>query len=468
MLIDKLPHAALKTFGQKEMDSIFSKGDILEGNVLKTLGENQALVRFRGVDLTAVTQSRLTEGQKITGKVESVTPQFTVSLVSAKTPSEPKTTGLLRILLPSKAPMGETLARALEAVRGEPPAIAGQPDKAPTSEALARALGAVRGGPPATASQPGDVLKNLAGDLEKIMSANIEKMAPQDVRQALKNSGVYLESLLGKAAEGLVSGQELKAGLAVDLKANLAKALNIIEGKIANLVANLKTLPELPTTTTLPQATGKPLPGDTAPVLAQPQPAPKQSADVAALRPPVAAMPDDREAALKELSRLHDTAKSLRSALSNIELTQLLNSAGKKAGATGEGVLMYQIPYMQNGAPETAKVYIKPEEDGEAASGERKKGGKKSLVFMLNMTKLGPVRVDVNVAAGAAHGIIYVENDKVAAHARESLAELTGALEPAGYRADFVVKTADRKFLKEELETTTAPVTSNGLVNIRA
>jgi hypothetical protein len=447
MLIDKLPQsvlsAALKDFGQKEMDALFAKGDIVEGSVLKTLGDNQALVRFRGVDLMAVTQSRLAEGQKITGKVESVNPQFTVSLSSGKTPGEPKTTGLLRLLLPSKAPMGETLARALEAVRGEPAS---------------------------TASQPGDVLKNLAGDLEKIMSANLEKMAPQDVRQALKNSGVYLESLLGKAAEGLVTRQELKAGLAVDLKANLAKALNIIEGKIADLVANLKTLPELPTTTTLPQSTGKPMPGE-APVPAQQQPFVKQSTEVAqtALAPKssVNTAPGDGDAALKELSRLHDTAKSLRSALSNIELTQILNSAGKKAGATGEGVLMYQIPYMQNSAPATAKVYLKPEEDGEGG-GEKKKGGKKSLVFMLNMTKLGPVRVDVNVRSGAAHGIIYVENEKVAAHARESLAELKAALEPAGYRADFVVKTADRKFLKEELETTGSAVTSNGLVNIKA
>jgi hypothetical protein len=445
MLIDKFPQAVLsaglKAFGQKEMDAIFSKGDILEGSVLKTLGDNQAIVRFRGVDLTAVTQSRLTEGQKIVGKVESVTPQFTVSLIAGKTASEARTTGLLRLLLPSKAPMGEALARALEAVRGEPATSAGQ---------------------------PGDVLKNLAGDLEKIMSANLAKMAPQDVRQALKNSGVFLESLLGKAAEGLVTRQELKAWLAVDLKANLAKALNIIEGKIADLVANLETLPE---TTTLPQATANPAPGDAA-LPTPPQLASKLSTDVAqtalAPKPPGGAAPDEGSAALQELSRLHDTAKGLRSALSNIELTQLLNAAGKKAGATGEGVLMYQIPYMQNGAPETAKVYLKPEEDGEGGGSGKKKGGKKSLVFMLNMTRLGPVRVDVKVSPGYAQGFIYVENEKVAAHARDSLAELAGALEPAGYKADFVVKTADRKFLKEELETTTSPVTSNGLVNIRA
>jgi hypothetical protein len=449
MFIDKLPQAflssAVKTLGQKEMEAIFSKGDIVEGNVLKTLGDNQALVRFRGVDLMAVTQARLTEGQKIVGKVESVNPQFTISLVPGRTASEAKTAGLLRLLLPSKAPMGETLARALEAVRGEPGATAGQPV---------------------------DVLKNLASDLEKLMSANLEKFAPQDVRQALKNSGVYLESLLGKAAEGLVTGQELKAGLAGDLKANLSKALNIIEGKIADLVANLKTLPEPPTTATLTQAVAKPASNGTAPGSASPQSAPKQSADAAQTapspKPAVGSAPNEGDAALKELSRLHDTAKSLRSALSNIELTQLLNSAGKKAGNASEGVLMYQIPYMQNGSPETAKVYLRPEEDGDGNSGEGKKGGPKSLVFMLNMTRLGAVRVDVTVGAGHARGFIYVENDDVAAHASESLAELVSALEPAGYRADFVVKIADRKFLKEELETTASPVTSNGLVNIRA
>ncbi|MBF0633725.1 MAG: hypothetical protein HQK85_03615 [Nitrospinae bacterium] len=437
MFIDKLPQAflssALKNLEQKDMEAIFSKGDIVEGSVLKTLGEKQALVRFRGVDLMAMTQTRLTEGQKIVGKVESVNPQFTISLIPGRTASEAKTAGLLRLLLPSKAPMGETLARALEAVRGEPGATAGQ---------------------------AGDVLKSLAGDLEKLMSANLEKMVPQDVRQSLKNSGVYLESLLGKAAEGLVTGQELKAGLAGDLKANISKALSIIEGKIADIVANLKTTSEPAATSTATQPQGNPTSKETAtPPASQPQSAPKQ--------PPTGAMANEGDGVYKELSRLHDTAKSLRSALSNIELTQLLNSAGKKAGATGEGVMMYQIPYMQNGSPETARVYIKPDDDGEGNSGEGKKGRAKSLVFMLNMTNLGAVRVDVAVGDGHARGFIYVENDDVAAHARESLKELVNALEPAGYRADFVVKTAERKFLVEELETASSPAPS-GLVNIRA
>ena len=436
MFIDKLPQAflssALKTLGQKDMEAIFSKGDIVEGNVLKTLGENQALVRFRGVDLMAMTQTRLAEGQKIVGKVESVNPQFTISLIPGRTANEAKTSGLLRLLLPSKAPMGETLARALEAVRGEPGATAGQ---------------------------PGDVLKSLAGELEKLMSPNLEKMVPQDVRQALKNSGVYLESLLRKAAEGLVAGQELKAGLAGDLKANISKALNIIEGKIADIVANLKTASEPAVTSTVNQPQGKPATNEATPASVQLQSAPKQT--------PAGAVVNEGDGVYKELSRLHETAKSLRSALSNIELTQLLNSAGKKAGAAGEGVMMYQIPYMQNGSPETARVYIKTDEDGEGNSGEGKKGGAKSLVFMLNMTNLGAVRVDVAVGDGHARGFIYVENDGVAAHARESLKELVSALEPAGYRADFVVKTAERKFLVEELETASSPAPS-GLVNIRA
>lgn len=437
MLIDKLPQAvlsaALKTFGQKEMDAIFSKGDIVEGRVLKTFGQNQALVRFRGVDLMAVTQSRFAEGQKIVGKVESVNPQFTISLIPGETASEAKSAGMLRLLLPSKAPMGETLARALDAVRGEPAGTAGQ---------------------------PGDVLKSLANDMEKLMSANLEKLAPQDVQQALKNSGVYLESLLRKAVEGLVTRQELKTGLATDLKANLSKALNIVEGKIADLVANLKPQPQI-----------KSAPNEAPPGQSQPQPASKQSADMAQTapspKPAVNAALNEGETAFRELSRLHETAKSLRSALSNIELTQLLNSAGKKAGAVGEGVLLYQIPYMQNGSPETAKVYLKPEEDGEGSGGEGKKGGPRSLVFMLNMTRLGQVRVDVTVGEGHARGFIYVENDDVAGHVKESLKELVSALEPAGYRADFVVKTADRRFLSEALETA-SPITPNGLVNIRA
>jgi hypothetical protein len=448
MLIDKLPQAvlsaALKTLGQKEINALFAKGDIVEGRVVKNLGQNQAIVRFRGVDMMAVTQSRLAEGQEIMAKVESVTPQFTVSMVPGKTASQDKTTDLMRLLLPTKAPMGETLARALESVQTEP----------------------------AGGGTPADVFTSLARDIQKLMSTNLQNITPQEVKGTLQNSGVYLESLLRKAVEGLVTGQELKDGLAVDLKANLSKALDIVEGKIATLAANLKSQPEIAATSIATKLLDKPAPNETTPGPAQTQTASKQSADVAqtipAPKPAVSAHANVGDAALKELSQLHETAKSLRSALSNIELTQLLNSAVKKDDSAGAGVLMYQIPYMQNGSPETAKVYLKPEEDGEGNSGEGKKGGPRSLVFMLNMTKLGPVRVDVAVGAGHARGFIYVENEAVAAHVKASLAELTTALEPAGYRTDFVVKTADRRFLKEELETTASAVTPNGLVNIKA
>jgi hypothetical protein len=150
-----------------------------------------------------------------------------------------------------------------------------------------------------------------------------------------------------------------------------------------------------------------------------------------------------------------------------VEVTQLLNTAAKKAGAGAEGAMLYQIPYMQNGQPETARIYVKPDDDRESGGGEGKKEGKKSLVFMLNMTKIGAVRVDVNVREGHAAGMIYVENEDVAAHARRSLAELVSALEPAGYRTDFIVRVADRRFLTEEMETVTS-VAPKGLVNIKA
>lgn len=435
MFINNLPQAilssALKSLGQKEIDAIFSKGEIVEGSVVKSLGQNQAIVRFRGVDLLAVTKTPLAEGQKIVGKVEAVVPQFTVSLLSGETANDVKSAELMRFLLPSKAPMGSALGQALVTAQTKAESVTGQPAEA---------------------------LKNLANDIEKLMSANLEKMAPKDVQQAFKNSGVYLESLLRKAAEGLVTRQELKAGLAVDLKANLSKALNIVEGKIAELAMSIKSGVEAPATTNGPQSRLQTAQGDT--TARQPQEAPaasRQAIPVNAGR--------ENEAAFKELSQLHDTAKSLRSALSSVEVTQLINTAAKKAGA--EGAMLYQIPYMQNGQPETARIYVKPDDERESSGGEGKKEGKKSLVFMLNMTKIGAVRVDVNVREGHAAGMIYVENEDVALHARQSLSELVSALEPAGYRTDFTVRVADKRFLTEELETV-ASVAPKGLVNIKA
>lgn len=92
-----------------DFENRFTKGETLHGFVEKNLGPGAAIVRLRGMEMTANTPRPLVEGQRITVKVEQITPQFIVSLVPPDAPAKEKSAALLRLYLPSAMPVSATL-----------------------------------------------------------------------------------------------------------------------------------------------------------------------------------------------------------------------------------------------------------------------------------------------------------------------------------------------------------------------
>ncbi|VAX20913.1 hypothetical protein MNBD_NITROSPINAE02-1468 [hydrothermal vent metagenome] len=416
-----------------ESESLFQKGEMVEGKVLKTIAVDKALVRVGGVDLLATTKTKLVAGQNIVGTVEKLSPNLTISLLQGASGKEEKVAQLMRLLVPSKAPLGDALAGALS--------VAESVDYSPKAK---------------------EVMNQLKNVVIKIAQADLGALTPKQAKDVVAKSGLFLESTMKEGALLKLAGGKISAILSGDLKAALGRALVTIEEEIMRLAKNVeKKLGDMPVGKT---GDGKEAPSREPRMVKTAQP----DANLISIKArPKPSQIRNLEPDLVEITKLRESAKELKNAINNIELNQLINSSAKKEGqAVQSNYNLYQIPFFQGDSLDTARVYLRPGGDKEG-SGKKDNPEKGSIVFMLNMTKLGPVRVDVNVDSRNVTGSVFVLNDSVVAHVNNNLKALLAPLEAAGYTARFEVSSAKKEFVTQELENM-ATVVERGLINIKA
>jgi hypothetical protein len=122
---------------------------------------------------------------------------------------------------------------------------------------------------------------------------------------------------------------------------------------------------------------------------------------------------------------LIDIIKKLSHAVDNIELHQLANQLARQENQP----IVIQVPDPINFG-KTIKVYIKPAEDSKENSKQKKEGV--LLVFFLNMSALGNLRVDAQVFQESVSIKIKVENITVAKFIDSKLAEFSFSLKDLG------------------------------------
>ncbi len=428
----------MQVFGSFEQEALFEKGDLVEGKVMKILSSNQVMVRLSGVELVALTDTKLLEGQKIVGRVEKVDPHIIISLLRGESTKELKTAALMRLLMPAKAPAGETFSKIITiSERGNLP-----PKVQESVDTLARNIG-------------------------KVIASDLESASPAKIKDTIKQSGLFLEATLKEAAEGKVSRQAIRMAVETDIKAMIGRTLVRVEEEINVLMKRIES-----------QGRKKGAKENTVPAKTVDTPQPKREqvyklkrvslsepVNVKSISPEPAAKASP-DPAMTELLRTRDAAKLLREAFNNIELNQLLNASTKEKEGAAQPQALYQIPFFEGQNLQTARVYIRPRKEGDGRA-DGKKADESRVVFMLNMSRLGPVRVDVDVGAKHVTGFVYVLNDSVARFVKDNLPGLSKPLEEAGYGVRFEVSAADEKFVTEELEKYT-PITSRGIVDVKA
>lgn len=128
---------------------------------------------------------------------------------------------------------------------------------------------------------------------------------------------------------------------------------------------------------------------------------------------------------LNQQRPLMDVIKKIRHAVDNVELHQLTNQLARQENQP----IVIQIPDPINFG-KTIKVYIKPTEDSEENSKKEKDGV--LLVFFLNMSALGNLRVDAQILKESISIKIKVENNDVAKFIDSKLVEFSFNLKDLG------------------------------------
>lgn len=203
-------------------ESRFTPGETLQGFVEKSLGPSAAIVRLRGIEMTANTPRPLSAGQPITVKVEQVTPQFIVSLLPQDTPAKEKTAALLRLYLPSAAPISSTLEDLTALLETLPGAalrgtglekVMDDLQKAITKPApeknILRLLGLFHESEIVNGKQHENLKKSLLaarGNLERLLEKH-----PADYRDALKKVNDALANIELRQLMNAADGREIKS-----------------------------------------------------------------------------------------------------------------------------------------------------------------------------------------------------------------------------------------------------------------
>ena len=326
-------------------ESRFSKGEIVQGRVIKTLGKEGALVRMRGVDMLAATRTRLNAGQSILVKVEQVKPKFVVSLLLNDTPMQEKTAALLRLYLPSAMPISSLFAELESLLASMQPSI-------------------------------------LKGSGIELIMAELKKTFLR-----YGGDGKNIFELLGFFHESGLARKKVSQ--------NLKRSLLVIRQNLERLAA-------------------------------------------------------------KEPFIYREPLKRIARALQNLELRQLVNLADRQE------IKSWQLPYWNGAKLSSARLYVRRE----PKKAKTKNSGATRITLMLEMSRLGPIRVELSALEKKMEGQFYLSNNKAVKEIEEKLPELLEALSSAGFSAGFSVTKAAKKFLTEEL-TDDAALPVNRLFNVK-
>lgn len=426
--------------------SPLADGQIVQGKVIKLLPNAQLLVNVEGQKMVASSKSPMAEGQTFVGKLQNVGQKMTINILPGKNAGDIKTTEMLRALLPGKEPMGQSLSKVLDL---------------PQKEGLPSAIK--------------QTVTDLAGNIQKTIAGNIENNTPAKTKSAIRNSGLFMEATLKEAVVKNMDRTTVGKILQTDVKAMLGTALTEITTETERVANRLKALVPLSTSaekeimatqretkSTVPLTTesGK------EPVIAE------KAARAGAANSAKGAAPHGQaaliESTLADLARMREAGKNIRDAINNIELNQVMNSTVDRKQGDGAPPSFYQLPFFEGNLVNNARVFINPRREGDASS-EGKGSDESRMVFMLNMSKLGPVRVDVRVNKEKVTGSIFAVNDSATSYMKNELPKLVSPLTSAGYKVWFDVATAGAGYVTEELENAiplrNAP---QGLINVKA
>ena len=132
----------------------------------------------------------------------------------------------------------------------------------------------------------------------------------------------------------------------------------------------------------------------------------------------------------RQSQQASNVLQTIKQATDNIELNQLTNQFAKQENQP----ILLQIPYQQSDTGKTVSLYVKNQGGGNGG----KPGDKQnySLVFLLDMSSLGNMRVDTQVTNNKLSIKIGAENQSVVDFIQSHTADLKNQLQQIGFSTD--------------------------------
>ena len=140
-----------------------------------------------------------------------------------------------------------------------------------------------------------------------------------------------------------------------------------------------------------------------------------------------------------QLQLLKEHAHVFRQAVDNIELHQLTNQLARQDNQS----ILLQIPNPYGQGNPAIKLFVRP--SGGEESGKQK-GAKKThnLVFFLDLSRLGNLRVDSQISQTRLSVKIQVENQTISNFIDSRIGELNARLDDLGFQADLTCCVKDK------------------------
>jgi hypothetical protein len=386
MAIDPLANTLIRGFPTSPAQASaltrqFMVGQPLKGIVLRTLPEGQTLVNFAGQHILLELTQPMVRGQTFMALVEQVSPALVLKLVDAAPSTTPQ------VATPERGTVEQTPAGTLNATQLKPYLVAKQP-LGEMVAALQRAL--VRHLPPPDIDA--GLLHRLQETLTALLPLQEEPPDAASLQAQVDRSGINYEAKVQEVLTKQASPAE-QASLANDLKGQLLELLHKLDH-----------------------------------------------------RPPTAALPQsDAPAASREVGQqalTHGSSEGVRStdiadlraqvqqALRNIEFQQLSNLFAHQEHQP----LLLQFAHPASPAAHTAKLYFRVNTREQNAQQDAPQNY--TLVFLLDFSALGPVRVDATVRGAYVSTTISTADEAVADFITAQTPDLTARLHDLGFLAE--------------------------------
>ena len=129
--------------------------------------------------------------------------------------------------------------------------------------------------------------------------------------------------------------------------------------------------------------------------------------------------------------QLTEIVHTFRSAVENVELQQLTNQFARQENQP----MVLQIPNPFPGGEKTVKLYLRQAGDGSGGGKSKKKDGV-LLVFLLDLTALGNIRIDARMTKETVSIKLNVENKTIATYIDANLDVFRSRMDELGFQGE--------------------------------